>query len=78
MASLDYPRRRGSAAFARTTGPISGMLIFLPFLCAPALAQNPPPAALPEASVSLDLDVIARQLDIAPSYLSRMRGSRYP
>jgi len=75
MASLDYPRRRGSAAFARTTGPISGMLIFLPFLCAPALAQNPPPAALPEANVSLDLDVIARQLDIARNQIQPSLGA---
>jgi len=75
MASLDYPRRRGSAAFARTTGPISGMLILLPFLCAPALAQNPPPAALPEANVSLDLDVIARQLDIARNQIQPSLGA---
>jgi outer membrane receptor protein involved in Fe transport len=75
MASLDYPRRRGSAAFARTTGPISGMLIFLPLLCAPALAQNPPPAALPEANVSLDLDVIARQLDIARNQIQPSLGA---
>jgi len=76
MASPSYLRRRGFAAFARSTGPISGLLISLPFLGAPALAQNRPVTdALPEASVSLDLDVIAKQLDIARNQLQPSLGA---
>src|SRR6266853_771985 len=76
MASPSYLRRRGAAAFARSTGPISGLLISLPFLGAPALAQNRPVTdALPEASVSLDLDVIAKQLDIARNQLQPSLGA---
>src|SRR6202040_2525736 len=49
-----------------------------PFLGAPALAQNRPVTdALPEASVSLDLDVIAKQLDIARNQIQPNLGASY-
>src|SRR5258707_7617796 len=76
MASPSYLRRRGAAAFARSTGPISGLLISLPFLGAPALAQNRPATdVLPEASVALNLDVIAKQLDIARNQIQPSLGA---
>jgi outer membrane receptor protein involved in Fe transport len=78
MASPHYLRRRAAAAFARSTGPISGILISLPFLGVSALAQDRPATdALPEASVSLDLDVIAKQLDIARNQIQPSLGASY-
>src|SRR5258707_10956403 len=76
MASPSYSRRRGAAAFARSTGPISGLLISLPSLGAPALAKNRPATdVLPEASVALNLDVIAKQLDIARNQIQPSLGA---
>jgi outer membrane receptor protein involved in Fe transport len=70
--------RHGAAVLARSTCPILGVLISLPFASVAALAQNPPATdALPEASVSLDLDVIARQLDIARNQIQPSLGASY-
>jgi hypothetical protein len=47
----------------------------LPFFDIPALAQNLPPGDQPGASVSLDLDVIAKQLDIARNQIQPSLGA---
>src|SRR4029453_17396605 len=62
MASPDYPGWRGIAAVTRSTCSLPGILIALTLLSTAALAQNPSPAALPEANAPLALDVIAGQL----------------
>jgi outer membrane receptor protein involved in Fe transport len=59
-------RRRGVAA-----------LVILPLCSATALAQAPPPPGPPaaEGSVSLDLDIIAKQLDIARGQIQPRLGA---
>jgi outer membrane receptor protein involved in Fe transport len=51
--------------------------ILLPLFSAAALAQTPPPAGPPEAegSVSLDLDIIAKQLDVARGQIQPSLGA---
>lgn len=75
MASLELSWRRALFAARRHTGPILGALIASPFFDIPALAQNPPPGDQPGASVSLDLDVIAKQLDIARNHIQPSLGA---
>jgi outer membrane receptor protein involved in Fe transport len=76
MALPDYPGRRGIAASARSIRPLLGILIALTLLSTAALAQNRPASdALPEASVALDLDVIAKQLDIARNQIQPSLGA---
>lgn len=75
MASLELSRRRALFASRRHTGPILGALIASPFFDIPALAQNLPPGDQPGASVSLDLDVIAKQLDIARNQIQPSLGA---
>jgi hypothetical protein len=52
-------------------------LILLPLFSATALAQTPPPAGPPAAqgSVSLDLDIIAKQLDVARGQIQPSLGA---
>src|SRR5205814_4539833 len=76
MASPLYWGRRGAAALARSTGSIPGVLIALCFASVAALAQNSPASnAVSEPAVSLDLDVIARQLDIARNQIQPSLGA---
>src|SRR5438067_5545531 len=76
MALPEYPGRRGIAASAHGIRPLLGILIALTLLSTAALAQNRPASdALPEASVSLDLDVIAKQLDIARNQIQPSLGA---
>jgi outer membrane receptor protein involved in Fe transport len=51
--------------------------VVLPLLSAAALAQTPPPAGPPAAagSVSLDLDIIAKQLDVARGQIQPSLGA---
>ena len=75
MASPDLWRRRGIAVVARSTGPAFGGLISLCIASVAAFAQTPPAA---EPNLSLDLDVIARQLDIARNQIQpRLGASTY-
>ena len=60
MALPEYRGRRGIAASAHSIRSLLGILIALTLLSTAALAQNRPATdVLPEASVALDLDVIA-------------------
>jgi hypothetical protein len=51
--------------------------ILLPLFSATALAQTPPPAGPPEeeGAVSLDLDIIAKQLDVARGQIQPSLGA---
>ena len=76
MALPDYPGRRGIVASAHSIRLLLSILIALTLLSTAALAQNRPASdALPEASVSLDLDVIAKQLDIARNQIQPSLGA---
>ena len=75
MALLDLSRRHALFAPCRHSGSILGALVTSLLLGMPALAQNLPPADQPGASVSLDLDVIAKQLDIARNQIQPSLGA---
>src|ERR1043166_2193510 len=75
MASSALSRRRAISPLARRIGPILGLLLTSLPLSVPALAQNPPAPDQPAPSVSLDLDVIAQHLDIAPTQTRRSLGA---
>ena len=69
-------RRRGIAVLA---GRFGGAVLLVSVASAAAFAQSPPATeAQPEPSVSLDLDVTARQLDVARNQIQpRLGASTY-
>jgi outer membrane receptor protein involved in Fe transport len=73
MPSAPFGGRRGAAAFARASS-ILGLLISSSLATAAAVAQTFP-APGPEGSVSLDLDIIAKQLDIARNQIQPSLGA---
>ena len=75
MASSALSRRRAISTLVRRIGPILGLLLTPLPLSVPALAQNPPAPDQPAPSVSLDLDVIAQQLDIARNQIQPSLGA---
>jgi outer membrane receptor protein involved in Fe transport len=75
MASSALSRRRAISTLVRRIGPILGLLLTSLPLSVPALAQNPPAPDQPAPSVSLDLDVIAQQLDIARNQIQPSLGA---
>src|SRR5947208_7316066 len=70
MAFSAFLRRRVIAAPARIAGSLLGSLAAPLFFGAPALAQDQP-----GPSLSLDLDVIAKQLDIARNQIQPSLGA---
>jgi outer membrane receptor protein involved in Fe transport len=69
-------RRRALSTLVRPAAPVLGILITPLLLGATALAQQPPAATdQPTPSVSLDLDVVARQLDIARNQIQPSLGA---
>src|SRR5437588_10426977 len=70
MAFSAFLRRRVIAAPARIAGSLLGILAAPLFPDAPALAQDQP-----GPSLSLDLDVIAKQLDIARNQIQPSLGA---
>jgi hypothetical protein len=78
MALSAFSRRRGSVAPVGIAGPLLGTLAAPLFLCAPALAQILPiDTERASPSVTLDLDVIARQLDIARNQIQPNLGASF-
>jgi hypothetical protein len=70
MAFSAFLRRRSIVAPARIAGSLLGSLAAPLFLGAPALAQDQP-----GPSLSLDLDVVAKQLDIARNQIQPSLGA---
>jgi hypothetical protein len=66
---------RGIAVLARSTGAIGGAFLFVSVANIAAFAQSPPPKAALEPNLSLDLDVIAKQLDIARNQIQPSLGA---
>jgi outer membrane receptor protein involved in Fe transport len=73
MPSALFVGRRGAAAFGRVSS-ILGVLISSSLATIAAVAQTLP-APGPEGSVSLDLDIIAQQLDIARNQIQPSLGA---
>ena len=73
MPSAPFAGRRGAAALARASS-ILGVLISSSFAGAIATAQTFPTPG-PEGSVSLDLDIVAKQLDIARNQIQPSLGA---
>src|SRR5438552_592370 len=73
MPSAPFAARRGAAALARASS-ILGVLISSCLTTVAAVAQTLP-APGPEGSVSLDLDIIAKQLDIARNQIQPSLGA---
>jgi outer membrane receptor protein involved in Fe transport len=73
MSSAPFVGRRGAAALARASS-ILGVLISSSLATVGAVAQTFP-APGPEGSVSLDLDIIAQQLDIARNQIQSSLGA---
>jgi hypothetical protein len=71
-----YRERRDAVALA-PAHPIFAALIALPLAAGPALAQAGRPGAPPpmEGSLSLDLDIVAKQLDIARNQIQPSLGA---
>src|SRR5690242_13862535 len=78
MALSAFSRRRGIIAPVCIAGALLGALVGT-LACAPALAQPMPivDTELASPSVALDLDVIARQLDIARNQIQPNLGASY-
>ena len=73
MPSASFAGRRAAAALARASS-ILGVLISSCLTTVAAVAQTLP-APGPEGSVSLDLDIIAKQLDIARNQIQPSLGA---
>ena len=73
MPSAPFVGRRAAAALARASS-ILGVLISSSFATVIATAQNFP-APGPEGAVSLDLDIVAKQLDIARNQIQPSLGA---
>src|SRR2546428_4087040 len=73
MPSAPFAARRGAAALARASS-ILGALISSSLMTVTAVAQTFPTPG-PEGSVSLDLDIIAKQLDIARNQIQPSLGA---
>src|SRR5438270_12056666 len=73
MPSAPFVGRRGAAALARASS-LLGVLISSCLTTVAAVAQTLP-APGPEGSMSLDLDIIAKQLDIARNQIQPSLGA---